>query len=70
MSATRRGFLKSGALALFATGIGGVPTFIARAANGNKLSNPYKKNKILVCIFPTWGNGRANGGYAIYRSIP
>ena len=38
-------------MALFATGIGGVPTFIARAANGGKLVNPYKKNKILVCIF-------------------
>ena len=48
---SRRGFLKSGALALFATGVGGVPTFIARAAEGNKLLRPYKKNKILVCIF-------------------
>jgi uncharacterized protein (DUF1501 family) len=48
---TRRGFLKSGALALFATGIGGVPTFIARAANSNKIISPYKKAKKLVCIF-------------------
>ncbi len=51
MSASRRGFLKSGALALFATGIGGVPSFIARAANSSKIVLPYKKNKILICIF-------------------
>ena len=48
---TRRAFLKSGALALFATGLGGVPNFIARAANSNKLLGAYKKNKMLVCIF-------------------
>lgn len=48
---TRRAFLKSGGLALFAAGLGGVPTFIAKAAAGNKLWSPYKKNKMLVCIF-------------------
>jgi len=48
---SRRGFLKSGALALFATGIGGVPSFIARAADNHKILSPYKKKKILVCIF-------------------
>lgn len=48
---SRRGFLKSGALALFATGIGGVPSFIARAANDHKILSPYKRKKILVCIF-------------------
>lgn len=48
---SRRGFLKSGALALFATGIGGVPSFIARAADSHKILSPYKKKKILVCIF-------------------
>jgi uncharacterized protein (DUF1501 family) len=48
---TRRAFLKSGGLALFAAGLGGVPSFIAKAAAGNKLWRPYKKNKILVCIF-------------------
>ncbi len=47
----RRGFLKSGALAVFGISIGGVPAFIARAANTNKLIRLYKKNKILVCIF-------------------
>lgn len=51
MSTTRRAFIKSGALALFATGLGGVPTFIARAAGTQKLLRLYKKNKILVCIF-------------------
>src|SRR5690349_23759364 len=48
---SRRVFLKSGALALFTAGMGGVPSFIARAAQSNKLWLPYKKNKILVCIF-------------------
>ena len=43
--------MKSGALALFAAGVGGVPTFIARAAQSGKILAPYKKNKILVCIF-------------------
>jgi uncharacterized protein (DUF1501 family) len=47
----RRAFMKSGALALFAAGVGGVPTFIARAANSRKIVAPYKKNKVLVCIF-------------------
>ncbi len=48
---SRRAFLKNGALALFAAGLGGVPTFIARAAESRKLQRLYKKNKILVCIF-------------------
>ncbi len=47
----RRAFMKSGALALFAAGVGGVPTFIARAADSRKILSPYKKNKILVCVF-------------------
>ncbi len=47
----RRAFMKSGALALFAAGVGGVPTFIARAADSRKILSPYKKNKVLVCIF-------------------
>src|SRR5665213_1302638 len=48
---SRRGFLKGGGLALFGIGVGGVPTFIARAAGSNKLFSPYKKRKIMVCIF-------------------
>ncbi|MGV3503675.1 MAG: DUF1501 domain-containing protein [Adhaeribacter sp.] len=51
MTTTRRGFLKSGALALFAAGLGGVPNFLAQAAGTDKIYLPYKKNKILVCIF-------------------
>lgn len=43
--------MKSGTLALFAAGFGGVPTFIARAADSRKILSPYKKNKVLVCIF-------------------
>jgi len=49
--ASRRAFLKSGGLALFGIGIGGVPSFIASAANSDKIIRPYKKKKILVCIF-------------------
>jgi len=49
--ASRRLFLKSGALALFTAGIGGVPTFIAKAAQSRKIWSPYKRNKILICIF-------------------
>lgn len=48
---SRRAFLKAGGLALFGIGLGGVPSFIARAAESQKLVNPYKKNKILICIF-------------------
>ena len=48
---SRRVFLKNGALALFATGLGGVPNFIANAAQSHKRLMPYKKAKILVCIF-------------------
>jgi uncharacterized protein (DUF1501 family) len=48
---TRRAFLKAGSLALVGIGMGGVPSFIARAAESNKLDRLYKKNKILVCIF-------------------
>lgn len=48
---SRRAFLKSGGLALFATGIGGVPTFLAQAAGSRKIASPYKKTKVLVTIF-------------------
>lgn len=48
---SRRVFLKSGAMAVFAASLGGVPSFIARAAQSRKLWVPYKKNKILICIF-------------------
>ena len=47
----RKVFLKDTALALFAAGLGGLPTFIAQAAGTQKILRPYKKNKTLVCIF-------------------
>ena len=48
---SRKAFLKQAGLALFSIGVGGVPTFLAKAASSNKLLRPYKKNKILVFIF-------------------
>jgi uncharacterized protein (DUF1501 family) len=48
---SRRGFLKAGTLALFGIGMGGVPAFMARAAGSVKIAHPFKKNKILICIF-------------------
>ncbi|MCW3108514.1 MAG: hypothetical protein JWQ09_3020, partial [Segetibacter sp.] len=48
---SRRGFLKSGGLALFGIGLGGVPSFIARAADSDRIISPYKKKKVLVTIF-------------------
>ena len=48
---SRKAFLKQAGLALFTIGVGGVPTFLAKAAGSNKLLGPYKKNKILVFIF-------------------
>jgi len=48
---SRKAFLKQAGFALFSVGIGGVPTFIARAANSEKRMRPYKKNKVLVFIF-------------------
>lgn len=32
-------------------GLGGVPSFVARAAQSRKLWSPYKRAKVLVCIF-------------------
>lgn len=48
---SRRGFLKAGGVAMFGIGIGGIPTFMARAAGSSKLLLPYKRKKVLVCIF-------------------
>lgn len=48
---SRKAFLKQAGLALFSIGMGGVPTFIARAANSEKFLRPYKKRKVLVFIF-------------------
>ena len=48
---TRRAFLKSGALAVFGIGVGGVPSFIAKAAANAGLALPYKRKNVLICIF-------------------
>jgi len=48
---TRRAFLKAGAITMFGIGIGGIPPFMARAAESLKVSSLYKKKKVLVCIF-------------------
>jgi uncharacterized protein (DUF1501 family) len=48
---TRRAFLKAGAIAMFGIGAGGIPPFMARAAESSKTSSLYKKKKVLVCIF-------------------
>ncbi len=48
---SRRAFIKAGGLTLFGVGLGGVPAFVVRAASQKKIISPYKKNKILVCIF-------------------
>jgi uncharacterized protein (DUF1501 family) len=49
---SRRGFLKSGGVALFGVGLmGGIPAFMAEAAASEKLRAPYKRRRVLVCIF-------------------
>ena len=48
---SRRAFLKSGAIAAFGISFGGVPGFVARAAQQFQSTQLFKKNKILICIF-------------------
>src|SRR5882757_2813724 len=49
---SRRGFLKGGGLALFGVGLlGGIPAFIVEAAASDTIFRPYKRKKVLVCIF-------------------
>jgi uncharacterized protein (DUF1501 family) len=49
---SRRGFLKSGGIALFGIGlVGGIPGFMAEAAASDKVFRPYKRKRMLVCIF-------------------
>ncbi len=47
---TRRAFLKSGGLAVFATGLGGTPTFLLRTADG-AARGAHRRRKVLVSIF-------------------
>ena len=52
MVISRRGFLKSGGIALFGVGLmGGIPSFMAEAAASEKNFRPYKRKRVLVCIF-------------------
>lgn len=48
---SRRGFIKSGGLALFGIGLGGVPGFLLDAVAGTKPAGLFKRRKIMVCIF-------------------
>jgi len=48
---TRRAFLKDAGIVIFGISIGGVPSFVARAAESFKQQSIYQKKKILVCIF-------------------
>jgi uncharacterized protein (DUF1501 family) len=49
---SRRGFLKAGGLALFGISLGGLPSFLARAAgSSNTIALPFMRKKTLVCIF-------------------
>jgi len=52
---SRRTIIKSGALALFATTFGEIPSFITRAAITEKIVPLYKKKKVLVTIFQRGG---------------
>jgi uncharacterized protein (DUF1501 family) len=48
---SRKAFLKSGGLTLFGIGIGGIPAFMAQAANLVQEPALFKRRKILVSIF-------------------
>lgn len=48
---SRRGFLKAGGIALFGIGLGGVPSFVAQAAQMIQAPALFKRRKTLVCIF-------------------
>ena len=44
--------MKSGGLALFGVGLmGGIPAFMAEAAASDKILGPYKRRRVMVCIF-------------------
>jgi uncharacterized protein (DUF1501 family) len=47
---SRRAFLSSGGLALLATGVGGVPSFLTRAASATP-SDLFRRRKVLVTVF-------------------
>ncbi|PAP77630.1 DUF1501 domain-containing protein [Rubrivirga marina] len=47
---SRRAFLSSGGLALLAAGVGGVPSFLTRAASATP-SGSFRRRKVLVTVF-------------------
>lgn len=48
---SRKAFLKAGGLTLFGIGMGGIPAFMAHAANQIQRPKLFKRKKILVSIF-------------------
>jgi uncharacterized protein (DUF1501 family) len=49
---SKRGFLRSGGLALMGVGLmGGIPGFLAEAVAAEQIIRPYGKRKVMVCIF-------------------
>lgn len=48
---TRRGFVKSGGLALFGIGTGSVPAFLAKAVAAHKQQHLFQRKKVLICLF-------------------
>lgn len=48
---SRKAFLKAGGLSLFGIGIGGIPAFMAQAAQLMEAPKLFKRKKILVSIF-------------------
>jgi uncharacterized protein (DUF1501 family) len=48
---SRRAFLKSGGIALFGIGLGGLPTFVTQAASLIEAPSLFKRRKTLICIF-------------------
>ncbi len=48
---TRRAFLKSGGIAVFAAGLGGIPTFMTRTARAITGPGLFGRKKVLVAIF-------------------
>jgi uncharacterized protein (DUF1501 family) len=52
MEVSRRGFLKRGGIALFGVGLMcGIPSFLVEAAARSSFGGPYKRKRVLVCIF-------------------
>ena len=48
---SRRSFVKTSGLSLFATTLGGIPSFVAQAATAVLEPRPFQRKKVLVCVF-------------------